>query len=102
MGTSKAGAAMSDSIPEVSDFAGEPGTRTCPRCGAIMDHGGLAAQHGTHYVPSHASGWSNSIDLAAYACIACGHVELETDPVALRCMLAGVKPPRQGRKPGLL
>lgn len=93
---------MIDGIPGVGDFAGEPGTRVCPRCAAIMDHGGLAAQQTTYYVPSHAEGWTNSIELSAYACIACGHVELATDPEALRCMLAGVKPPKKNKKPGLL
>lgn len=93
---------MIDGVPEIGDFAGEPGTRICPRCGAIMDHGSIAAQHTTYYVPSHAEGWTNSIELSAFACIACGFVELETDPVTLRCMLAGVKPPKPGKKPGLL
>ncbi len=93
---------MTEGVPKVDDFAGEPGTHTCPKCGAIMDHGSLAAQDATYYVPSRAAGWTNSIDVAAYACIACGHIELETDPVALRCMLAGVKPPKQDKKPGLL
>ena len=93
---------MSDGIPEVSDFAGEPGTRTCPKCGAIMDHGSLSAQDDVHYIPSRAQGWTNCAELSAFACIACGFVELFADPVTVRCLLAGVKPPRQGKKPGLL
>lgn len=93
---------MIDGIPEVSDFIGEPDTRTCPRCGAIMDHGSIAAQHTTCYVPSRAEGWTDSVDLDAFACIACGYVELVTDAATVRCLLAGVKPPKQGKKPGLL
>ena len=93
---------MSDRIPEVSDFAGEPGTRACPRCGAIMDSGTLSAQDDVRYIPSRAEGWVNSVDLSAFACIACGYVELFTDPDTVRCLLAGVKPPKQGKKPGLL
>lgn len=93
---------MIDGIPEVSDFAGEPGTRMCPKCGAIMDQGSLSAQHVASYVPSRSAGWTNSTDLSAYACIACGYVELVTDPISLRCVLAGVKPPKPGKKPGLL
>lgn len=93
---------MGDGVPEVSDFAGEPGTRTCPKCGAIMDHGTLSAQNDVHYIPSRAEGWTNFTELSAFACIACGFVELFTDPDTVRCLLAGVKPPKQGKKPGLL
>ncbi|MDO8847356.1 MAG: hypothetical protein Q7W51_03070 [Coriobacteriia bacterium] len=93
---------MIDGIPEVSDFAGEPGTRTCPKCGAIMDDGSLNAQRDARYIPSRSAGWPDSTALSAHACIACGYVELATDPVAVRCMLAGVKPPQPGKKPGLL
>ena len=93
---------MGDTVPSVSDFAGEPGTRTCPQCGAIMDRVCIAAQDTVYYIPSRAEGWTNSVDLSAFACIACGHVELATDPEALRCLLAGVKPPKEGKKPGLL
>lgn len=93
---------MIDGIPEVDDFAGEPGTRTCPKCGAIMDHGSLRAQHDAHYVASRAGGWTNYAELSAFACIACGYVEVFTDPVTVRCLLAGVKPPKQSKKPGLL
>jgi rubredoxin len=93
---------MADPIPSVEDLAGEPGTRTCPKCGAIMDRGGLRSDRAIGYAPSSISGWSAAVDLAAYACIACGYVELYTDPVTLRCMLAGVKPPKPGKKPGLL
>jgi Domain of unknown function (DUF6487) len=93
---------MSETIPSVTDFAGEPGTRACPKCGAIMDHGNLQTQHNVYYVASQSQGWTNTTDVDAFACIACGYIELTTDPEALRCMLAGVKPPKEDKKPGLL
>jgi len=93
---------MSDTIPSVDDFAGEPGTRTCPKCGAIMDHGNLQTQHSVNYVASQSQGWTNATHVDAYACIACGNIELATDPEALRCLLAGVEPPKKDKKPGLL
>lgn len=45
---------------------------------------------------------TNYADRSAHACIACGYVELFIDPATVRCLLAGVKPPKQGKKPGLL
>jgi ribosomal protein S27AE len=85
---------MKDGIPEVSDFGAEEGTPTCPKCGTMMDRGTLDAGQRVFYSASQAPGSMNAVSVHALACINCGYVELVTDPEALRCLLAGVKPPK--------
>ena len=46
-----------------------------------MDHGSLSAQHDAHDILSRAEGWTNHAELSAHACIACGYMEVFTDPV---------------------
>jgi len=85
---------MIDGVPEVSDFGFTPDTPKCPKCDGPMDQGALRGGNPVYYVPSQAPGWTNAADLHARACIACGYTEVFTDPTLLRCVMAGIKPPK--------
>ena len=87
---------MIGGIPEVSDFDFTDDTPRCPKCGGPMDRGNVALNSGallafeTSVSPEGRSAYVRG----ALSCIACGYTELYTDPVEVRCVLAGIKPPK--------
>lgn len=61
-----------------------------------MDRGrlDLGTPAGFAYAPSVMQDQHQRVAIReAQSCIACGYLELYCDPVALRCVLAGVDPP---------
>jgi len=87
---------MTDSIPAVTDFAYTPDTPACPKCDGPMDQGKAHLVGGQllAYEPSVAPRAGCAYIREARSCIVCGYTELYTNPLELRCVLAGVKPPK--------
>lgn len=91
---------MIDGVPEVSDFKLTDDTLRCPKCDGPMDQGNVCLIGGQLLAyeqsvsPRGGSGYIRS----ARSCIQCGYTELFTDPAEVRCVLAGVKPPKRAKK----
>lgn len=87
---------MIEGIPEVSDFEFSADTPRCTKCGGPMDEGNVRQMSGqfltaeTSVSPQAASASIRR----ALICIACGYTEIYADPTEVRCVLAGVTPPK--------
>jgi len=88
---------MADGIPAVTEFAFTPDTPKCPKCDGPMDQGNVHLIGGQllAYEASGSPRGNPAYIRDARSCIACGYTELYTDPDELRCVLAGVKPPKR-------